>query len=37
MTPKNRKNLEFSCFEVLDVLSRGLKASPIAWESFMEA
>jgi len=27
---------EISCFEVLDVLFRGLKASPLAWTSFME-
>jgi hypothetical protein len=37
MTHKNRKSTEFSCFEVLDVLFRGLKASPLAWASFMEA
>jgi len=34
---KNRKRTEFSCFEVLDVLFSGLKASPVAWPSFMEA
>ncbi len=28
---------EMSCFEVLDVLFWGLKASPVAWTSFMEA
>jgi hypothetical protein len=28
---------EFSCFEVLDVLFKGLKASLVAWESFREA
>jgi hypothetical protein len=37
MTHKNRKKYEFSCFEVLDVLFWGLKASPVAWTSFMEA
>jgi hypothetical protein len=26
-----------SCYEVLDVLFLGLKASPVAWTSFMEA
>jgi hypothetical protein len=31
------KNLEISCFEVLDVLFWGLKASFVAWTSFMEA
>jgi hypothetical protein len=34
---KIEKSTEFSCFEVLDVLFRGLKASPVAWASFMEA
>jgi hypothetical protein len=34
---KIEKSLEFSCFEVLDVLFSGLKASPVAWASFMEA
>jgi hypothetical protein len=28
---------EISCFEVLDALFWGLKASPVAWTSFMEA
>ncbi len=28
---------KISCFEVLDVLFRGLKASPVAWASFIEA
>jgi hypothetical protein len=37
MTHKNRKSKEISCFEVLDVLFSGLKASPVAWTSFMEA
>jgi hypothetical protein len=37
ITHKNIKSTEFSCFEVLDVLFRGLKASPVAWASFMEA
>jgi hypothetical protein len=31
------KSKEFSCFEVLDVLFRGLKASPVAYASFMKA
>jgi hypothetical protein len=30
---KNRKRLQISCFEVLDVLFWGLKASPVAWMS----
>jgi hypothetical protein len=34
---KIEKSTEFSCFEVLDVLFGGLKASPVAWASFMEA
>ncbi len=34
---KIEKRTEFSSFEVLDVLFWGLKASPVAWESFMEA
>jgi hypothetical protein len=34
---KIEKSTEFSCFEVLDVLFWGLKASPVAWASFMEA
>ncbi len=35
--PQNiEKNYEISCFEVLDVLFLGLKASPVAWTSFME-
>jgi hypothetical protein len=34
MTHKNRKSLE-TCFEVLDVLFRGLKVSPVAWKSLM--
>jgi hypothetical protein len=33
----NHKHREISCFEVLDVLFSGLKASPEAWTSFMEA
>jgi hypothetical protein len=37
MTHKKRKSTEFSCFEVLDVLFWGLKASSVAWASFMEA
>jgi hypothetical protein len=32
-----KKSLEISCFEVLDVLFLGLKASPVAWTSFTEA
>jgi hypothetical protein len=34
---KIEKSTEFSCFEVLDVFFWGLKASPVAWASFMEA
>jgi hypothetical protein len=34
---KIEKSTEFSCFEVLDVHFWGLKASPVAWASFMEA
>ncbi len=34
---KIEKSTEFSCFEVLDVLFWGLKASPVAWASFLEA
>ncbi len=34
---KIEKRTEFSSFEVLDVLFWELKASPVAWESFMEA
>jgi hypothetical protein len=35
--PGEGKN-EISCFEVLDVVFfLGLKASPVAWTSFMEA
>jgi hypothetical protein len=37
MTLKYRKSKEFSCFEVLDVLFWGLKASPVACAFFMEA
>jgi hypothetical protein len=37
MTLKNKTSTEFSCFEVLDVLFLGLKASPVALASFMEA
>jgi hypothetical protein len=36
ITHKNRKSEEISCFELLNVLFRGLKASPVAWTSFME-
>ncbi len=36
MTHKSRKK-EISCFEVLDVLFRELKASFVTWTSFMEA
>ncbi len=32
-----KKNKEISCFEVLDILFSGLKASPVAKTSFMEA
>jgi hypothetical protein len=34
---KIEKRPEFSSFEVLDVLFCGLKASPVAWASFLEA
>jgi hypothetical protein len=34
---KIEKGTEFLCFEVLYVLIWGLKASPVAWGSFMEA
>ncbi len=34
---KSRKNLEISCFEVLDGLFWGLKVSSVAWTFFMEA
>ncbi len=37
ITHKRRKNLEISCFEVLDVLFSELKASFVSWTSFMEA
>jgi hypothetical protein len=37
MTHKNGKFLEISCFEVLDDLFRWLKASFVAWTSFMKA
>jgi hypothetical protein len=31
MTHKIEKSKEFSCFEMLQVLFSGLKASPVAW------
>jgi hypothetical protein len=34
MTTNIEKSKEFSCFEVLDVLFWGLKASPVACASF---
>ncbi len=34
---KTEKSLEISCFEVLDVLFWGMKASPVPWTSFMDA
>jgi hypothetical protein len=37
MTQKSRKNFDISCFEVLVVLFEGLKASSVAWTSFLEA
>ncbi len=37
MTHKNRKKLEISCFEVLDVLFWGMKAFLAAGTTFMEA
>jgi hypothetical protein len=33
---KIEKSQEISCFEVLDVLYSGMKASPLAWTSFLE-
>jgi hypothetical protein len=36
-TTKIEKSSEISCFEVLDVLFWGLKASPVAWTSFLKA
>jgi hypothetical protein len=36
-THKSRKNLEISCFEVLDILFWELKASSVTSTSFMEA
>jgi hypothetical protein len=35
MTNKNRKKLRNFIFEVLDVLFWGLKASSVAWTSFI--
>ncbi len=37
MAHKNRKKLRISCYEVLDVLLSGLKASSVAFTSVMEA
>jgi hypothetical protein len=37
MTRKNTKKLRNSCLEVLQVLYRGLKATPVVWTSFQEA
>jgi hypothetical protein len=34
---KKKKSKEIVCFEMLDVLFCGLKTSPVAWASFMEA
>jgi hypothetical protein len=34
---KNLKSKEIVCFEVMNVLFGGLKASPVAGTSFMEA
>ncbi len=34
---KIEKNYEISYFEVLNVLFWGLKASPVAWTSFVDA
>jgi hypothetical protein len=36
MSHKSRKDLEIACFEVLDVLFGWLKASSVAWTSFLE-
>jgi hypothetical protein len=36
MTCKNRRK-EVPCFDELGVLFCGLKASPVAWTSFVEA
>ncbi len=33
MTQKNRKSKEISCFEELEVLFLGLKASSVSWTS----
>jgi hypothetical protein len=33
---KARNEQKFKCFDVLDVLFLGLKASPVAWMSFMD-
>jgi hypothetical protein len=37
MTHRSRKSIESSCFEVLYVLFRGLKASSVAWEFLISA
>jgi hypothetical protein len=37
MTHNSMKKLEISCYEVLDVLCVGLKASSVALTSIMEA
>jgi hypothetical protein len=34
---EGKNDPQISCFEVLVDLFRGLKASPVAWASFMEA
>jgi hypothetical protein len=35
-TKKKEKSEEIFCFEVLNVLFGGLKASPVAWTFFMK-
>ncbi len=37
MAHKIEKVKKKSCFDVLNVLFLGLKASPVAWKSFIEA
>jgi hypothetical protein len=37
LTHETEKSLEISCFKVPDDLLRGMKASPVAYTSFMEA
>jgi hypothetical protein len=37
ITYRNKKSKEISCFEALDVIFIGLKASPLTKMSFMKA